>query len=73
MLNVMGIYVNFTKTTHQIWSFHVTPVSNFETFYSLPNSALNFGKITKFGEIGERTRKLQAKNKLGVENTPQCL
>ena len=28
------------------------------------------GKITKFGEIGLRTKKLQAKNRLWVENNP---
>ena len=65
----MGIYVKFTKTTHQIWSCHVTLASNSENFYFLPNSVLNFRKVTKFGEIGSRTKKVQAKNKLGVENT----
>ena len=28
------------------------------------------GKVTKFGGIGSRTKMLQAKNKLRVENTP---
>ena len=40
----MGIYVKFTKTTHQIWSCHVTLASNSENFYFLPNSVLNFSK-----------------------------
>ena len=44
MLKVMGIYVKFTKTTHQIWSCHVTLASNSETLYFLPNSILNFRK-----------------------------
>ena len=38
----MGIYVKFTKTTHQIWSCHVILASNFENFYLSPNSVLNF-------------------------------
>ena len=41
---VMGIYVKFTKTTHPIWSCHVTLASNFEDFYFSPNSVLNFRK-----------------------------
>ena len=44
MSKVMGIYVKFTKTTHQIWSCHVTLVSNSENFYFSPNSVLNFRK-----------------------------
>ena len=71
MSKVMGIYVKFTKTTHQIWSCHVTLSSTFKKFYFLPNSILNFRKVSKLGEIGSRTKKLQAKNKLGgVEKTP---
>ena len=60
-----GIYVKFTKTTHLIWSCHVTLASNSENFYFSPNSVLHFRKVTKFGEIVSRTKKLQAKNKLG--------
>ena len=40
----MGIYVKLTKTTHQIWSCHVTLASNSENFYFLPDSVLNFRK-----------------------------
>ena len=61
----MGIYVKFTKTTHQIWSCHVTLASHSEKFYFSPNSVLNFWeKLPNLGEIGSRTKKLQAKNKL---------
>ena len=42
MSKVMGIYVKFTKTAHQIWSCHVTLASNSPKFYFLPNSVLNF-------------------------------
>ena len=47
MSKVMGIYVNFTKTTHQIWSCHVNQASNFEIFCFLPNFVLNFEKVTQ--------------------------
>ena len=72
MSKVMGIYVKFTQTTHQIWSCHVTPASNLENFYVLPNSILNFRKSY---QIRSRTKKLQAKNKLGGggKDPPQCL
>ena len=42
MSKVMGIYVKFTITTHQIWSCYVTLASNSENFYFSPNSILNF-------------------------------
>ena len=65
----MGIYVKCTKTAHQIWSCHVTPASKSENFYFLPNSILNF-KLPNVGQIGSRTKMLQAKNELGVERPP---
>ena len=69
LLKVMGIYVNFTKTTHQIFSCNMTLASNFENFYLLPDSVLNFRK-TK-----QKTKKLQAKNQFGggVETPPPVL
>ena len=40
------------------------PGFNFENFYFSPNFILNFRKLTEFGgEIGSRTKKLQAKSK----------
>ena len=36
----MGIYVKFTKNTHQIGSCHVTLASNSENFYFSPYSIL---------------------------------
>ena len=66
----MGIYVKFTKTTHQIWSCHVTLASNSEIFYFSPNFVLNFRKVTKFGEIDSRTKKLQAKTNWGWKHPP---
>ena len=69
MSKVLGIYVKFTKTPHQIWSCQVTLASNSENFFRLILYQI-LGKVTKFGGIGSRTKMLQAKNKLGVENTP---
>ena len=68
----MFICVKFTKTINQIWSCHVTLASNSEHFYFSPNSILNFRKVTKLGGNWLKNKKLQAKNKLGVENTPRA-
>ena len=73
MSNVMDVYVNFTKTTHQIWSCHVTRASNFENFYFLLNSVLNFRKVTKFGEIGPRTKTYKQKTTWGWKTSPPVL
>ena len=62
---------SFTMTTHQIWSCHVTLAANVENFYFLPNSVLTFRKVTKFGGNWLKNKNLQAKTKLGVENTPR--
>ena len=71
MSKVMGIYVKFTKTTHQIWSYHVTPASNSENFYFLPNSILNFKEINQiWGKLTHKQKRLQAKNKLGGGKDP---
>ena len=70
MLKVMGIYVKFTITTHQIWSCHVTLASNSENFYFLSDSVLNFRQGTKFGRNWLNKKDVTGKNKLGVENTP---
>ena len=44
MSKVMGIYVKFTKTPHQIWSCHVTLASGSENLYFSPDSVVNFRK-----------------------------
>ena len=71
MSKVMGIYVKFTKTTHQIWSCHVTLTSNSENFYRSPDSVLNFRKVNKFGGNWLKNKKVTG-NKInwGVKNTP---
>ena len=70
----MDIYVNFTKTTHQIWSCHVILASNFENFYFLPNYVLNFRKSYQiWGKLAQE-QKVTSKNKFGGWKTPpQCL
>ena len=61
----MGIYVKFTKTTHQIWSCHVTPASNSENFYFLPNSVLNFKKSYQiWWKLAQEQKSYRQKNKL---------
>ena len=72
----MGIYVKFTKTTHQIWSCHVTLASNSEKVYFSTNSVLNFRKVTKFGGNWHKNKKVTGKKQIGVESTlppPKCL
>ena len=70
----MGIYVKFTTTTHQIWSCHVNLASNSEKFYFFPNSILNFRKSYQIlGEIGSRTKTLQAKTNWGGKHPPPVL
>ena len=69
----MGIYVKFAITTHQIWSCHLTLASNFEYFYFLPNSMLNFRKSYQIClKLAQEQKKLQAKNKLGDGNNPSA-
>ena len=72
---VMGIYVKFTKTTHQIWSCHVTLVWNSENFYFSPNSVLNFRKSYQiWGKLAQEQKSCRQRTNWGVENTPppQC-
>ena len=73
MSKVMGIYVKFTMTTHQIWSCHATLASSFKNVYFSPNSILNLGKVTTFGENWLMNKKLQSKNKLGWETPSPVL
>ena len=73
MSKVMGIYVKFTKTTHEIWSCHVTLSSNSENFYLLPNSILNFRKVTKFVSNWPKNKKVTGKKQIeGGGRDPQC-
>ena len=61
----MGIHVKFTKTTHQIWSCYVTLASNSENFSFLPDSVLNFRKVTKFGVNWLKNKKGTGKKQTG--------
>ena len=73
MSKVMGIYVKFTKTTHQIWSCHVTLASNSENFYFSPDSVLNLGKVTKFGVNWFKNKKVTGKKQIRDGKHPSCL
>ena len=68
----MGISVKFTKTTHQIWSCHVTLASNSENVYFSPDSVLNFRKSYQIWEklAQEQKSYRQKTNWGGVENHP---
>ena len=70
MSKVMGIYFNFTKTTHQIWSCHLNLASNSENFYFLPYYVLILGKVTKFGGNWLKNKKVTGKKNLVVETPP---
>ena len=59
----MGIYVKFTKTTHQIWSCHVSLVSNSENFYFSP-------KLPKFGGNWLKNKNVTGKIQIGGGNPP---
>ena len=61
----MGIYVKFTMTTHQIWSCHVTLVSNSENFYFSPNSILNFRKSYQIWRNWLKNKKVTGKKQIG--------
>ena len=62
---------NFTTTTHNIWSCHVTLAANFENFYFSPNSILDFRKsYPKFGGNWLKNKKVTCKKKLGAEKHP---
>ena len=62
----MGIYVKFTKTTHQICSCHVTLVSNSENFYFSPDSVLNFRKSHQiWGSLAHEQKSYRQKKQIG--------
>ena len=67
----MGIYVKFTKTTHQIWSCHVILASNSENFYFSLNSVLNFSKSYQiWGKLAQEQKRLQSKKYWEWEHPP---
>ena len=62
----MGIFVKFTKTTHQIWSCHVTLASNSENVYFLPDSVLNFRKSYQiWGKLAQEQKRYRQKTNWG--------
>ena len=74
MSKVMGIYVKFTMTTHQIWSCHVTLASNSENFYFSPNSILNFRKRYQiWGKLAQEQKRYRQKQIGGGKHPPPVL
>ena len=72
MSKVIGIYVKFAKTTHQIWSCHVTLASKSENFYFTPNSVLNFRKRCQiWGKLAQE-QKVTGKKLIGGWNPPSA-
>ena len=54
----MGIYVKFIKTTHQIWSCHVTLASNSKNLYFSLDFVLNFWKSYQiWGKLAKEQKK----------------
>ena len=71
MSNVMGIYVKFTMTTHQICSIHVTPASNSKNFNFSPNSILNFRKSYQiWGKLAQEQKVTGKKTNWGWKTPP---
>ena len=69
-VKVMGIYVKFTKTIHQIWSCHLTLASNSENFYCSLDSVLHFRKSYQiWGKLAEEQKSYRQKANW-MENTP---
>ena len=73
MSKVMGIYGKFTKTTHHIWSCHVTLASDSEIFHFWPNSVLNFRKSYQiWGKLAQKQKSYRQKTNWGWK-TPLVL
>ena len=71
MSKIMGIYVKFTKTTHQIWSCHGTLASNSKNFYISPNSILNFRKGYRvWGKLAQEQKSYWKKTNWGWKTPP---
>ena len=73
MSKVMDIYVKFTKTTHKIWSCHVTLASNSENFYFSPNSVSNFRKSYQiWGKLALEQKSYRQKQTGGWKTPPSA-
>ena len=66
----MGIFVKFTKTTHQIWSCHVALASNSENFYFSPDFVLNFRKRYQIWVNWPKNKKVTSKKTSWGWKTP---
>ena len=67
----MGIYVEFTKTTYQIWSCHVTLASNSENFYFSPNSVLHVRESYQiWGKLAQEQKSYRQNTNWGWKTPP---
>ena len=66
----MGIYVKFYHDHSPIWSCHVTLAANFENFYLLPNSILNFRKSYQIWGNWLKNKKVTGKKQNSGWKTP---
>ena len=67
----MGIYVKFTKATHQIWSCHVTLASNSENVYFSRNSVLQFRKSYQiWGKLAQEQKSYRQKTNWEWKTAP---
>ena len=65
----MDIYVKLTKTTHQIWSCHVTLTSNSKNIYFLPNYVQTFREqLPNLGKLAKEQKSYRQKH-IGVEKS----
>ena len=73
MSEVIGIYVKFTRNTHQICSCHVTLASNSENFYFRLILYYILGKVTRFGGNWLKKKNVTGKKQIGRWKRPPVL
>ena len=71
MSKVIRIYVNFTKTAHQIWSCHVTLALNSRRFYFFLILYQILEKVNKFGGNWLKNKKVTGKKQIEGGKDPQ--
>ena len=59
------ILVDFTMTSHLLFSNHVTMVANFEKILISPGFLLNFRKVTKFQRVSSKALRVMEKKLIG--------
>ena len=64
------ILVDFTMTSHLLFSNHVTMFANFEKFLISPRFLLNFRKVTKFQRVSSKALRVMEKKPRGIPKDP---